>query len=148
VPGVDNRVGVITEGITPRWGEGTEFRMIRSERFKYIAFRDCDDLAFNLDNDPDEQVNIAADPEFHEALTPLKTAVMEGFSFDDAETLRKEQNTDLKQRFPAKFKPVTPNQILLGDGRLVEADAPLYQPDVLSDDLSRDLEDWPGRRSS
>ena len=143
VPAIDNRVGVITECLTPRWGEGTEFRMIRSERFKYIAFRDCDDLAFDLDNDPDEQVNIAANPEFQTELTPLKNAVLEGFSFDDAEALRVKQNADLKERYPAKFNPVTPNQILLGDGRLVEADALLYQPAVLSDDLSRDLEDWP-----
>jgi len=140
--GIVDRVGVITEGLTPRWGAGTEFRMIRSDRFKYITFRSCDPLAFDLENDPDEQVNIANAPEFEEALEPLREAVMSGFSFDEAEATRKEQESGLKQQYPAKFKPVTPNQIVLGDGRLVEADTPLYHPELLSDDLSRDLSDW------
>ena len=140
--GIVDRVGVITEGLTPRWGAGTEFRMIRSDRFKYITFRSCDPLAFDLENDPDEQVNIANAPEFEEALEPLREAVMSGFSFDEAEATRKEQESGLKKQYPAKFKPVTPNQIVLGDGRLVEADKPLYHPELLSDDLSRDLSDW------
>ena len=137
-----DRAGAITEGLTPRWGEGTEFRMIRSDRYKYIAFRDCEDLAFDIENDPDEQTNIASDPDHADGLEPLRAAVMEGFSFDEAEKVREEQNGRLKKEHPAKFKPVTPNQIVLGDGRLVEADSPLYQPNVLSDNLDQDLEDW------
>lgn len=138
-----DRAGTITEAVTPRWGAGTEFRMIRSERYKYIAFRDCDDLAFDLENDPDEQVNVANDPDHADALASLRAEVLEGFSFDDAEKTRADQNSQLKDAHPARFSPTTPNQIVLGDGRLVEADTPLYQPVVLSDDLSRDLEDWP-----
>jgi choline-sulfatase len=143
-PGIQDRIGVITEVLTPRWGKGTEFRMIRSKRYKYITFRDCDDLAFDLESDPDEQVNINVDPKFHDDLAPLRAAVQEGFSFDDAGRMREEQDDELKKKYPAKFKPVTPNQIQLGDGRLVEADTPLYLPDVLSDDLARDLDHTQG----
>ncbi len=138
-----DRPGVITEALKPRWGEGTEFRMIRSERYKYIAFRGCNDLAFDLVNDLDEQVNIAADPEHQDALVPLREAVLEGFSFDNVETTRMEQTAKLKEQFPVAFTPVTPNQVVLGDGRLVEADTLLYRSELLSPDLSKDLTDWP-----
>jgi choline-sulfatase len=140
------RVGVVTEALTPRWGAGTEFRMVRSEQYKYIAFRDCDDLAFDIVNDPEEQTNIASDPAFAEELAPLKAAALESFSFDEAEQTMREQNPGLKAQFPAAFHPETPNQIVLGDGRLVEADTPLYRSDVLSTDLAGDLEDWAENR--
>ena len=51
VPALEDRPGVISESLSPRWGEGAEFRMIRSDRYKYIAFRGCDDLAFDIVND-------------------------------------------------------------------------------------------------
>lgn len=137
---VDDRPGVITENISPRWGEGTEFRMIRSERYKYVAFRGCDDLAFDMQADPDEQVNLVGDPDHAAALDALRDHLFDGFDFDASEEERRRQTADLKERFPARFKPTTPNQILLGDGRLVEADTPLYDPVVLSDDLDRDLD--------
>lgn len=142
---ISNRVGVVTENLTPRWGAGTEFRMVRSERFKYIAFRNCDDLAFDLESDPDEQINIAADPVFENALAPLREYILGDFSFDDTGRAKTEQTADLKNRFPARFKPVTPNQIVLGDGRLVEADTPLYQPEVLSKNLVTDLDHIQGQ---
>ena len=116
--------------------------MIRSDRFKYVVFRSCEPLAFDLVNDPDEQINIADKPEFANDLEPLRKAVLDGFSFDEAESKRLEQSSGLKKQFPAKFEPVTPNQVVLGDGRLVEADTPLYHPEILSNDLSRDLSDW------
>jgi len=137
-----NRKGVITESLSPRWGDGTEFRMIRSDRYKYVAFRDAEDLAFDLENDPDEQVNISTDRDHREAIESLRAAVLEGFSFDDAERARDTENAALKAQYPAAFKPETPNQIVLGDGRLVETDTPLYAPTTLSDDLGKDLQDW------
>jgi choline-sulfatase len=141
---VSSRIGVVTENLTPRWGAGTEFRMIRSDRYKYIAFRGCDDLAFDIESDPDEQVNIASTPAFQDALAPLRDALLKDFSFDEAEKVRSEQTADLKNRFPAKFQPETPNQIVLGDGRLVEADALLYNSEVLSKDLENDLDHTQG----
>mgnify|MGYP001234078078 FL=1 len=137
-----DRVGIITEALAPRWGKGTEFRMVRSDRYKYVAFRDVEDLAFDIENDPDEQRSIASDPAFAEALAPLKAAALDGFSFEETEALRSKQNAELKKAHPAAFAPTTPNQIVLGNGKLVEADSPLYDPVVLSHDLGRDLEDW------
>ena len=42
-----------------------------------------------------------------------------------------------------RITPKIPNQILLGDGRLVEADTPLYTPNVVSKNPSLDFDDYP-----
>ena len=78
--------GVIMEYLNPFGGEGTEFRMIRSDRYKYVAFRGCDDLAFDLAADPDEQHNIvdSVQPDTAAELEKLKDALFDGFDFDEA----------------------------------------------------------------
>lgn len=142
---LDDRVGVITESPNPRWGTGTEFRMIRSQQYKYIAFRGCEDLAFDMESDPDEQHNLLkADPD-NAALKALRDAAMDGFDFDEVEALRVRQTAELRAKYPARVKMHTPNQILRGDGKLVEADAPLYAPQVISDDPARDFDDYPAQ---
>jgi choline-sulfatase len=142
---LSERAGVITESLAARWGEGTEFRMIRSDRYKYVAFRGCDDLAFDLEEDPDEQHNLVgqASGESAQQLEMLRSAVLEGFDFDDAEALRKQQGPELAARYPLRKRPRTPNQILLGDGRLVEADSSLYHPEVVSAQPEEDYDDHP-----
>jgi choline-sulfatase len=129
------RPGIITESVVPRWGKGTEFRMLRNARYKYVAFRDCEDLAFDLEKDPDEQINLLKDAEGEVAteLGELRRSALENFSFDAAEETRKTQVADLKEKFPARVQCQTPNQILRGDGKLVEADGALYEPKVISD---------------
>ncbi len=144
-PALAERPGVITECLIPRWGAGAEFRMLRSQRHKYIAFRGCDDLAFDLQTDPDEQHNLVgrATGDTAAQLENLRAHLLEGFDFDHAEETRKRDTTDLPQKYPKRVNPRTPNQILLGNGRLVEADAPLYQPNIVSENPSQDFDDFP-----
>jgi len=130
-PALDERPGVYTESCTPRWGEGTEFRMLRTRQHKYVAFRGCADLAFDLSEDPLEQKNLLtrADTREQEGIVEdLRKLALDGFDFDESEVLRLRQTEDLHARFPARVQPQTPNQVLRGDGRLVEADTPLYDP--------------------
>jgi len=136
-----DRPGVIAESLAGRWGEGTEFRMLRSERYKYIAFRGCDDLAFDMESDPDEQVNLLKDPnpEISAELTRMRKTIHDDFSFETAPAEMERRSTELIERYPRKVTPKTPNQIWLGNGKLVEADAPLYDPTVLSEDASSDF---------
>ncbi|MCZ6636441.1 MAG: sulfatase-like hydrolase/transferase [bacterium] len=142
---LNERPGVITESLTPRWGEGTEFRQIRSDRYKYIAFRGCEDLAFDMQNDPDEQHNLLKNAEGDVAadLDRLKAAVSDGFDFDEVQAVRERDQAILRKKYPKRVDPKTPNQILLGDGRMVEADAPLYLSDTVSSNPAQDFEDFP-----
>ena len=115
--------------------------MIRDARYKYVAFRDCDDLAFDLQEDPDEQINLVDKTQGDVArnLADLKDAVLKGFSFVEAEVQRKEQVAELAERFPARVGCRTPNQIMRGDGKLVEADAALYEGEVVSSQPTEDF---------
>jgi choline-sulfatase len=140
---LENRVGVITEATAPRWGKGTEFRMIRSKKYKYVMFRDCEDLAFDLENDPDEQHNLLKDDPDQAELVALREALLDGFDFDAVEALRAKQSAELKAKYPARVEMRTPNQIWLGTGQLVDADDPLYYPNVISENGARDFEDFP-----
>ncbi len=141
-PELEQRPGPITESLAPRWGKGTEFRMLRAGRYKYVAFRDSEDLAFDLEKDPDEQVNLLKNAEgsVAEELGQLRAAVLEGFSFDRVEETRKRQVAELKEKYPAQVQCRTPNQILRGDGKLVEADGALYEPEVVSEDMGQDFQ--------
>ena len=137
--GLAERPAVITESLASRWGRGTEFRMARSDRYKYVAFRECEDLAFDLHKDPNEQVNLLKGDTLPPDVDTLRETALAGFSFDQIEQVRTEQTERLKKQFPARVSCQTPNQIMRGDGLLVEADAPLYAPDVISDDAERDF---------
>ncbi|MFT5088896.1 MAG: choline-sulfatase [Candidatus Latescibacterota bacterium] len=134
---LEDRPGIITESVVPRWGKGTEFRMVRSARYKYVAFRDCEDLAFDLECDPDEQVNLLknTEGETKKTLEDLRAVALYNFSFEAAEETRKMQEAGLKEKYPARVQCQTPNQILRGDGKLVEADGALYDPKIVSDTL-------------
>ena len=143
-PALLQRPGVITESLAPRWGAGTEFRAIRSKQYKYIAFRDCDNLAFDLVADPNEQHNLVgrASGRTAEEIEELGRAVLDGFDFDAVEERRQRESAALRHKYPARVQPQTSNQILRGDGILVEADQPLYQPAIVSDAPARDFDDF------
>ena len=143
-PQLAARPGVVTEAVVPRWGPGTEFRLLRSQRYKYIAFRGAPDLAFDLIDDPLEQRNLATshDPEIAAEMARLRGHLLNGFSFALAAQTRREQSAQLKEQYPARVQPTTPNQIMRGDGRLVEADQPLYQARVVSQDPTADFDDF------
>jgi hypothetical protein len=107
-----------------------------------VAFRDCEDLAFDLEQDPDEQINLLkdADAALAEELSKLRPAALKNFSFDTAEEMRKRQVAQLQEKYPAQVQCRTPNQILRGDGKLVEADGALYEPEVVSDNMDQDFQ--------
>lgn len=144
-PSLTERPGVIAEALTPRWGEGTEFRMIRSERYKYVAFRGCDDLAFDVIADPDEQRNLVgnATGDVAAELAKLRSVLLDPFDFDAVEELRERETAELNEKYAKRIQFSTPNQILLGDGRLVETDAPLYHPEVVSATPADAFDDFP-----
>ena len=140
---LEGRDGPVIENLAAL-GPGTEYRAIRSERYKVVTFRDCEDLAFDLQADPDEQVNLlkegaAPPPE----VERLRSSLCEGFDYDQALDRLKDQREAFAKSFPARVTPRTSNQILLGDGRLVDTDMHLEYPNVVSERPAADFDDWP-----
>jgi choline-sulfatase len=142
---LEGRDGVIIENLAGFAGPGTEYRTIRSNRYKVVTFRDCEDLAFDLQNDPDEQVNLLKEgaPPAPPEVERLRSSLCEGFDYDQVLEDLKDQRQTFATSFPARVSPKTSNQILLGDGRLVDADMHLEYPNVVSERPSEDFDDWP-----
>jgi choline-sulfatase len=139
---------IFCDVLSPRWGPGTEFRMVRWRDYKYVAFRNAPPLLFDLAADSGEQHNLierGVTGDAAAALRTLSAVVDETIDFDSAETERLERDGDLHETYAQHLPRASGNLYLFPDGRLVNADdAMLYAPTVLSDCPSEAFGDWPG----
>ncbi|MBN1249688.1 MAG: sulfatase-like hydrolase/transferase, partial [Anaerolineae bacterium] len=139
---------IFCDALTPRWGAGTEFRMIRWRDYKYVAFRDAPPLFFDLAADPGEQHNLVDQRltgEAGEALVYLAAVAADTMDFDLAERERLERDGDLREIYAQDLPRASGNLYLFPDGRLVNVDdVMLYEPTVLSDNPAEAFGDWPG----
>jgi choline-sulfatase len=138
-----DRGPVFSDKLLPNWGAGTEFRMVREGRYKYVGFRDAPELLFDLDADPLEQKNLAAGNEESEALIHLRRTVARTMDFDAAEAERLRDKEE-SEEYLLKIPRGTGNAYLLPDGRLISAETTLYHPEVLAEDPSEAFADQPG----
>lgn len=128
---------------TARWGLGTEHCVIREGRWKHVRFRGVGpDLLFDLERDPLEQSNrIEQEPAVADRLGATSR---ERWNFDDAQAAFAKDQA-LLDRYPRRTERCT-NAWHLPDGRVVDADAPLYHPRVISTDINADFSDAPSVR--
>lgn len=143
-PDLQRRPGVIVEQLERFNQPGTEYRMIRSPQYKYVAFNRCPHLAYDLIADPDEQHNLlATGNQNHPELQRLGDFLLDKFDFEASLGYLEQQRGAFNRQYPARISPHTSNQILRGDGMLVEADGPLNMPDIVSEDPRLDFDDFP-----
>lgn len=144
-----NRGPVFCDFLTPKLGEGTEFRAVRDGKYKYVQFRDAPELLYNLEVDPFEQSNLAPGAEGNDAenLTRLRKLVNETMDFEAAEEQRLKNIRKVEEKYPRDipWQPLggSGNMYHLPDGRIVAADSPLYNPDVVTENPSDVFSDWP-----
>ena len=121
---------VYCDNLIPRWGEGTQFRMARRGRYKVVRFAGAEPLAFDLQADPGEQVNLLGRPDVPGAVRALMETTAASIDFAAAERQRQE---DLKliDRFPAIESPRPGNCYHLADGRVIDADLAIAHPRVI-----------------
>lgn len=129
---------IVSDNLIPRWGEGTEFRSVRQGRYKYVRFRNVPPLFFDLEADPEEHVNLiqrGIPPQARSAYEHLKTYAEESLDFDEAERLKKERDEPLAEKLAIEAPNATGNLYVMPNGTLVNADDPLYNPTVITNDL-------------
>jgi len=126
---------VFCDALTPRWGPGTEFRMVRQGRHKVVRFRNAPPLAFDLEDDPGEQHNLLVPGQAVPApVAALMKTAEESMDFDAAEIERTQRDGDLRKRFEQKLiGHTTGNLYFLPNGMIVNADDPLYHPTVAAE---------------
>lgn len=139
---------IFSDNLVPRWGEGTEFRMVRRGNYKYVRFRNAPPLMFDLSADPAEQrdlISRGCDGPAAEAREQLAAFAEESMDFDAAERERTQRDADLHQRYALPEMPenATANLYIMPDGRVVNADDALYNPTVVFDDPAKAFGDCP-----
>jgi choline-sulfatase len=126
---------VFCDALNPRWGKGTEFRMIRWHQFKYVRFRDAPPLFFDLDSDPGEQINLierGVSGVALGALREMQRLAEASMDFDEAERERMQDGT-LAETYAQHLPPSTGNLYLMPSGRLINADDTIYAPTVIAE---------------
>jgi choline-sulfatase len=117
--------------ITEYWANQTTgpMRMLRTPRYKYVAFPEDESILFDLETDPDEFENLSGQEEYRDLETSLHAQLMDGFSW---ESVAEQMETDrIRSRdFKEPWGRGTPNQYTLPDGRVVDAETCLYHPSV------------------
>jgi choline-sulfatase len=142
-----DRGPVVSDYLTPSFGF-PEFRMVRDGRHKFVRYRDDSypDLLFDLAADPEETENLApdADGEDRAALERLRAHVEESLDFGVAEAIRRRDEEELPENaLPTGTRELV-NAYHRPDGRVVEADTPLYHPHVITEDAERIYPDYRG----
>ena len=100
-------------------------RLLRSTEWKYVDIQGGRPLLFDLVNDPRELINLADDPQHAERLVAMQQAWSEGFSWEAANQTMLEDRVRVDQ-YRSGVRPSTPNQYVLGDGRMFDAEESLY----------------------
>ena len=144
-----DRPPVFIDNLIPRWGDGTEFRIVRDGSYKYVRFRGLSDLCFDIDVDPAEHDDLVRDTGEHAAAVERLEAIAENsLDFDAAEERRVVDERDrLEHELRLDGTPASPfpNLYHLPDGRIVDAETPLYDPTVVIEDPSETFGNDPGR---
>jgi choline-sulfatase len=136
---------ICCDALFPRWGEGTEFRMVRWRRYKYVRFRNSPPLFFDLGHDPGEQLDLitrGAAGGAREAMDRLSDFANRSMDFDEAEKERTVRDGSLREELGQELPDSTGNLYLLPSGKLINADDTLYHPTVIAGDLGRAFSDY------
>ncbi len=132
---------IFCDNLLPRWGKGTEFRMIRLGQYKYVGFRDAPSLMFDLKNDPGEQANLCSQTATptRDAQEKLEQMMDETMDFDKAEHERIKRDGLLAEKYALNVPKSTGNLYLMPSGKLINAEDVLYNPTVILEDAEKIL---------
>ncbi len=100
-------------------------RLVRDRDWKYVEIEGGPPLLFDTLHDPDETTNLAEQQDQAERCRAMREALFEGFSWEDVHRQLAEDRERIKA-FLSGQKPSTPNQYMLADGRVFDAEADLY----------------------
>lgn len=100
-------------------------RVIREKEWKYVEIEKGPAILFDLINDPQEEHNLVDSPSQQERISMMREKLHTDFSWELVHT-RLAEDRIRRLEVTSGMKPTTPNQYMLSDGRLVDAEGGLY----------------------
>jgi choline-sulfatase len=140
-----DRGPVISDNLSPyNWGEQTEFRMVRDGRWKFVHHRNYPDALFDMEEDPNEQNDLLPDScgAAKDAHSRLSKFVQQTIDWDEIEKQRQQDKEVVHNRNLGIVRGSN-NQYHLPDGRIVDADAPLYRSNAVAEAPAQLIRDCP-----
>ena len=110
---------------TPDDAPYAAWRLVRDRRWKYVDVEGGEPLLFDLENDPEEMVNLADRPEHAQRCQTMREALFDGFNWKQVHT-QLSADRERRLQFMSGQRPSTPNQYMLEDGRVFDAEGDLY----------------------
>ncbi|MCX6377194.1 MAG: hypothetical protein NTU88_14385, partial [Armatimonadetes bacterium] len=105
----------------------TAFRMIRTPKWKYVEFPEYPPVLFDMENDPNEERNLAASPEFAGVIPELHERLWtDGESWESLIATRQATREQAAKEFSVRMDR-SPNQYALPNGEIVDAEGALYR---------------------
>lgn len=136
-----DRGPVVCDNLNDRFGPGTEFRTIWDEDHKYVRFRGAPDLLFDLSSDPLQRRDLTG--ERTDVESKFREFADRTVDFERIERRRTSGGNSPDDDTLDAPKGTSGNAYHLPDGRIVDADTPLYDPDVLVEDPASAFPDFP-----
>lgn len=125
-PSASYRYGVrIQHNQTPEGKPCSAWNAVRERDWKYVEVEKGSSLLFDMVNDPNETTNLAGHPEHRSRCDRMRKKLYQNFSW---EMVHQQLGEDKKRvpEFLSGRRPSTPNQYVLPDGRIFDAEGGLY----------------------
>ncbi|WP_096388983.1 sulfatase family protein [Halopenitus persicus] len=125
-----------------------QYRCVRRGKYKYVRFKDAPELLFDLEADPLERHDLAADAaardaEDDDALADLRALTNETIDFEEIDEIR-ERDRELTEDHTFGPSKGDPNQYHFPDGRVIDADSAIYNPHVVCEHPEVVYDDYEG----
>ena len=125
-PSASYRYGIrVAEGRTADDSPCAAWRCVRERDWKYVEVEKGDALMFDLVNDPQERTNLARIEEHRPRCEAMRARLYANFSWDLVHRQLDQDRATLSEMLSG-LQPSTPNQYMLPDGRVFDAEKSLY----------------------
>lgn len=104
---------------------GVAMRLLRDREWKYVEIEAAEPLLFYLPQDPGEEQNLAGDPSQAERVKEMRAILEQKITWSEIHARLKADKERVPQFYSGE-KPTTPNQYMLPDGRVFDAEKELY----------------------